>query len=329
VVQQPGDRGRFGDFRRGDTVTVRSLAEILATLDADAKLDGLPFMPEMAACCGRSFRVYRRADKTCVEGLGMRSMRDTVFLDGLRCDGSAHGGCQRGCLFFWKEAWLEPEREGGRGLRQAQPSRKAKGETGEPDPALIPNPQSLIPGSPALPTTKGNRFYCQSTELAAATRDFPPGTLRHFFHDLRTGELGLRRLAYKLWLALLNRVWRLLRGRAFFDQMTGEQKKTQRAALNLQPGELVEIKSPAEIRATLDARGRNRGLSFDPEMALHCGRRYRVAGPVRQIIAEETGKMVQLTDTVILEGVVCQGICVANCPRANLLYWREIWLKRV
>jgi hypothetical protein len=39
--------------------------------------------------------------------------------------------------------------------------------------------------------------------------------------------------------------------------------------------------------------------------------------------------MVQLTDTVILEGVVCQGICVANCPRANLLYWREIWLKRV
>ena len=306
MAQQPSDRGRFGDFRRGDTVTVRSLTEILATLDADAKLGGLPFMPEMAACCGRSFRVYRRADKTCVEGLGMRSMRDTVFLDGLRCDGSAHGGCQRGCLFFWKEAWLERgtrrEPEGGRGNERL---------------------------TPALPTTKGDRFYCQSTELAAATRDFPPGTLRHFFHDLRTGELGLRRLTYKLWLALLNRVWRLLHGRAFFDQMTGEQKKTQRAALNLQPGELVEIKSPAEIRATLDARGRNRGLSFDPEMALHCGRRYRVAGPVRHIIAEETGKMVQLTDTVILEGVVCQGICVANCPRANFLYWREIWLKRV
>jgi hypothetical protein len=131
-----------------------------------------------------------------------------------------------------------------------------------------------------------------------------------------------------LWLALMNRVWRLLHGRGFY-QITGEQSKTLRAELNLQPGELVEIKSPREIQATLDAQGRNRGLSFEAEMAAHCGRRYRVAMPVRTIIAEETGKMVQLSNTVILEGVVCQGICVKNCPRANYLYWREIWLKRV
>ena len=64
-------------------------------------------------------------------------------------------------------------------------------------------------------------------------------------------------------------------------------------------------------------------------MARHCGRRYRVAAPVRSIIAEESGKMVQLSNTVILEGLVCQGICFHNCPRANYLYWREIWLKRV
>jgi hypothetical protein len=306
VVQQPIDRGRSRGFRRGDTVTVRNLGEILATLDADAKLDGLPFMPEMIPCCGRSFRVYRRADRTCVEGVGLRGMRDTVFLNGLRCDGSAHGGCQRGCLFFWKEAWLKPEAAGERG--------EAEGETSDP---------------PALPTTRGDRFYCQSTELAAATVESPPGVLRHYLRDLRTGELSLPRFVYKIWLALLNRLWWLLRGRAFFDQITGEQQKTQRGQLNLQPGELVEIKSPAEIRATLDARGRNRGLSFDAEMALHCGRRYRVAGPVDHIIAEETGKMVRLTDTVILEGVVCQGICLANCPRTNFLYWREIWLKRV
>ena len=59
--QQNGSRG----FHRGDTVAVRSLGEILATLDADAKLDGLPFMPEMVPYCGKSFRVVRRADKTC------------------------------------------------------------------------------------------------------------------------------------------------------------------------------------------------------------------------------------------------------------------------
>jgi hypothetical protein len=39
--------------------------------------------------------------------------------------------------------------------------------------------------------------------------------------------------------------------------------------------------------------------------------------------------MVQLTNTVALEGVVCQGLCAKNCPRANYLYWRESWLRRV
>jgi hypothetical protein len=317
-----GQRGSAG-FHRGDTVTVRGLDEILATLDPDAKLDGLPFMPEMVPYCGKTFRVFRRAEKTCVEGVGIRSMKNTVFLEGLRCDGSAHGGCQRGCLFFWNEAWLKSADEGGRWILEGG-RRMADGEEG----SVQPNPKSLIPNPQSLPTTKGDRFYCQSTELAGATGEFPPGKLRHYLHDIRVGELSLHRFAYLLWLALTNRVWRLLHGRGFY-QITGEQKKTLRAELNLQPGELVEIKSPAEVEATLDAQGRNRGLSFEPEMVLHCGRRYRVATPVRTIIAEENGKMVELSNTVILEGLVCQGICVKNCPRANFLYWREIWLKRV
>jgi hypothetical protein len=54
-----------------------------------------------------------------------------------------------------------------------------------------------------------------------------------------------------------------------------------------------------------------------------------VGTPLRKIIAEETGKMVELSNTVILDGLVCEGICTMNCPRANYLYWREIWLKRV
>ena len=33
-------------------------------------------------------------------------MRDTVYLEDLRCDGSGHGGCQAGCRIYWKEAWL-------------------------------------------------------------------------------------------------------------------------------------------------------------------------------------------------------------------------------
>jgi hypothetical protein len=57
--------------------------------------------------------------------------------------------------------------------------------------------------------------------------------------------------------------------------------------------------------------------------------RPRVAAPLRTIIAEETGKMVRLSNTLILAGLTCQGICFKNCPRANHLYWREIWLRRV
>jgi hypothetical protein len=95
------------------------------------------------------------------------------------------------------------------------------------------------------------------------------------------------------------------------------------------PSRRGAIKSAAEIEATLDAQGRNRGFSFEPELAQHCGRLYRVATPVRSIIAEQTGQMVNLTNTVILEGLICQGICTKNCPRANFFYWRETWLKRV
>jgi hypothetical protein len=260
----------------------------------------------MVPYCGKTFRVYRRAEKTCVEGVGVRSLKNTVFLDNLRCNGAAHADCQRGCLFFWKEAWLKED------------GRKAESGRDETRSSLAPQ----------LPTTKADRFYCQSTELAGATSDLPPGKLGHYLHDLRLGEITLRRFGYMLGLAFINRLWRLLHGRDFY-QLTGRQKQTLPAELNLKPGELVEIKSPAEIEATLDVQGRNRGLSFEPEMAQHCGRRYRVATQVRAIIAEETGRMVNLTNTVILEGLVCQGICMKNCPRANFFYWREIWLKRV
>ncbi|MCI0548310.1 MAG: hypothetical protein L0027_13625, partial [Candidatus Rokubacteria bacterium] len=95
-------------LRPGELVQVRTEAEILATLDARGAIDGMLFMPEMLQYCGRQFRVAKRADKTCdtVTKTGGRRLLDTVHLDGLRCDGSGHGGCQAACFLFWKEAWL-------------------------------------------------------------------------------------------------------------------------------------------------------------------------------------------------------------------------------
>ena len=92
----------------GDVVKVRSWPEIISTLDADGKLDGLPFMPEMLEYCGHRFTVTKRLERTCEETTGgMRRIHNAVFLESLRCSGSAHGGCQKACRILWKEAWLE------------------------------------------------------------------------------------------------------------------------------------------------------------------------------------------------------------------------------
>ena len=53
------------DLRAGDWVEVRSSEEILATLDERGRLEALPFMPEMLQYCGKRFRVYKSAHKTC------------------------------------------------------------------------------------------------------------------------------------------------------------------------------------------------------------------------------------------------------------------------
>ena len=96
-------------LRVGEIVEVRSQAEILATLDENGELDGLPFMPEMLAWCGRRLRVDKLALKLCdtIESTGMHRIRDAVHLEMSRCDGQAHGGCQAGCRIYWKEAWLK------------------------------------------------------------------------------------------------------------------------------------------------------------------------------------------------------------------------------
>src|SRR5690242_15574149 len=98
------------NLKAGDWVQVRSREEILATLDERGCLDGAPFMPEMLSCCNQKFRVVKRADKTCDpahEPWSIRRVKDSVHLDNVRCDGQQHGGCQAGCLIFWKEAWLK------------------------------------------------------------------------------------------------------------------------------------------------------------------------------------------------------------------------------
>ena len=71
-----------------------------------------PFMPEMLQYCGKRFRIYKSAHKTCdtVQNYKIRRITNAVHLEGLRCDGAAHDRCQAGCLLFWKKARLKPVR---------------------------------------------------------------------------------------------------------------------------------------------------------------------------------------------------------------------------
>jgi hypothetical protein len=55
-------------LRIGQWVEVKSFAEIARTLDAKGELDGMPFMPEMAAFCGQRLRVARRLLRPAAAG---------------------------------------------------------------------------------------------------------------------------------------------------------------------------------------------------------------------------------------------------------------------
>ena len=78
-------------LRAGDWVRVRSAEEILGTLDERGRLDALPFMPEMLKASGQRFQVAGVAHKTCDTATrsGGRRMRNAVFLEDMRCDGSS------------------------------------------------------------------------------------------------------------------------------------------------------------------------------------------------------------------------------------------------
>lgn len=341
-------------LRVGDWVEIRSKDEILSTLDSNGQLDGMPFMPEMFAFCGRRFQVYKRAHKTCDTIFPVRGRRvdHAVHLD-TRCDGSAHGGCQAGCLLFWKEAWLKPV------SRNSEPSpvhseSQAVSRTKQ---ALRSEgcTESTVEARAAIADPNGGTptYVCQATQLPYATSTLEWWEFSQYFEDYGSGNVGLWQIVcggiYFLyyWLSRagigVGRPMRwfydtfhpLWRGTPF-PRKTGtipEGQSTPLKVLNLQPGELVRIKPHQEILKTLDTRSRNRGLYFDAEEVPYCGTTQRVLRRVDRIVNERTGKMREMkTPCVVLDSVICRSRyseCRLFCPRSIYAYWREIWLERV
>ena len=182
-----GNKAEPLNLRVGEWVEVRTPEEILATLDKRGRLDGLPFMPEMLDFCGRRFRIFKRSDKTCqyTAGWSIRRMKNSVFLEAVRCDGAGHDGCQAGCLIFWKEAWLKRlesdvvpvEIVRRLGLVSARPMGLC---------AL----EDVWTASQTI-TTAGEKIYsCQETDVLKYSSPMKTWDPRQYVRDLRSGNLA-------------------------------------------------------------------------------------------------------------------------------------------
>jgi hypothetical protein len=102
-----------------------------------------------------------------------------------------------------------------------------------------------------------------------------------------------------------------------------------RESLNLKIGDHVKVRSAKEILATLDSKGKLRGLTFTPEMVKFCGREFKVYKKLNRIILEATGELRQIkSPTVLLESVFCDGKAHGECDRSCFCFWREEWLTR-
>jgi hypothetical protein len=229
---------------------------------------------------------------------------------------------------YWKGAWLKR-------VDPADPVRLSRA-----DPrlrALLQVNARKQPGPDAE-----ERYACQATELLrAAPVCLPVRSMGQYVADVRTGNAGVLATLRGFLIGMYNRyqgvskrvlprsLWidRGLRWGFFQGEATGP---TPTAALGLQPGELVRIRSKEEIVRTLNKDLLNRGMGFEAEMARYCGQTARVKSRVERVIDEKTGRMLTMkTPCVILENVVCMGFYNLNCPREFVPFWREIWLERI
>jgi hypothetical protein len=329
------------DWHRGDWVEVRSKEEILRTLDAHGRLDGMPFMPEMFAFCGQKLKISAIAHKTCdtVNWSGNRALPESVHLEAARCNGAAHAGCQAGCLLFWKHAWLKPV-----GAPAAEISACGAVCTEE---AV----QSAVHADD--PDTGEIRYRCQATDLPLYTQKLRNLDPRQYVRDLATGNTTpgqmiasfayfaydfIGRMNKPAWGAPFRWVydrWAGITGGLPYPRKPGlapAGKPQPISKLNLQAGDLVRVKSYEEILKTLDRKGHNRGMLFDAELVPYCGGVFRVRSRVETFLDEKTGAVRTLkTPAIILENVWCRSHFSDRrlfCPRAIYSWWREAWLER-
>jgi hypothetical protein len=251
-------------------------------------------------------------------------MHDTVYLEDLRCNGTGHGGCQAGCRIYWKEAWLRRVDDDSAAADPSDPTDQGTTELERLARAATRIPREL----------KGERvevWRCQATDALQYSEHLKTSNLAQYWREFRNGNFAPFRYLLLLVRGFVMEVARRLRVlRALPLHGPGAAPP---AGLGVQPGDLVQVRSPDEIKSTLDEKGFNRGLSFDREMLPYCGRTFRVKDRVDRIVDDKTGRMLKIPkDSLILEGAVCSGERTPGCwfcPREIYPFWREAWVRPV
>jgi hypothetical protein len=230
----------------------------MATLDDQGRLDGLPFMPEMLQLCGQKVRVDKVAHKTCdtIKTYANRHMPNAVHLEGVRCDGAAHGGCQARCTLFWKEAWLRRDAPSPAVTPAGPgPAEGATGAVSNANEVLSRHTRKTDPETGA-PT----EFYsCQATTLREATTPLHWYDPRHYLADVWSRNIRfsvlVKYVIYAVGRAILRKFHHDLATRPGLAQTVPSCEP-----LNLQKAEAVRVRPRREIYETIGANRKNRGL---------------------------------------------------------------------
>lgn len=98
----------------------------------------------------------------------------------------------------------------------------------------------------------------------------------------------------------------------------------------LKAGEIVRVRSLAEIEATLDDDRKCKGCGFMDAQESYCGTVQKVLKPVERFVHERDFQVKKSKNLYILEGVMCQGTkTFGRCDRSCFLFWRGEWLEKL
>jgi hypothetical protein len=97
------------------------------------------------------------------------------------------------------------------------------------------------------------------------------------------------------------------------------------------PGDLVRVRSKAEIKHSLDKYGKIRGCSFLNNQYGFCDKKFKVFKKVDYFFDETRQKMLKTGSLYFLEGCYCDGksAYLKPCDRNCFHYWHSRWLEKV